>query len=89
MTDEKQDEAIYELHTSKKAVISVQGRYEKDEGRWDRIPETPVDFHNVVGNYAKVSKEATRRNEFQIKSGFIDYLYHPEPYVAVKKEQHA
>lgn len=82
-------EAQYELAVSKKFVILNGNTFERDDRRWEANGEFPENFRRMVGNYKQVADEAIRRNEFQIKSGFIDYLYHPEPYIMATKSEEA
>jgi len=42
------------------------------------LPIRPPQFTPQRGNYADVSREATRLNNAQTQSGFMDYLFFPE-----------
>lgn len=79
-------EAVYELTASRRGLIRSRGRLVEHEGRYNDLPEIPVTFRPLIGNYAEVSKEACRRNEVQVHSGFMDYLYAPELVAAKPSE---
>ena len=79
------DQAIYELTPSKRALTEVRGKLVEDVERLASLPDKPENFRALVGNYYRVSNEAVRRNAAQEKSGFLDYLYAPEPFMVPVK----
>lgn len=72
--------AQYELTASKKGCVEVNGKLEVHEGRLTDLPDRPAELRPMVGTYVRISTEAVRRNKMQERSGFLDYLYAPEPY---------
>lgn len=72
------DPPVCELRVKPLGMFSRAGKMVADEGRLSRIPKVPVAFRRFEGSYAEVSAEAVRRNNFQEKSGFLDYLYYAE-----------
>ena len=75
-------EPMYELTASKRALTEVRGKLVENAARFEALPKVPADFRPLVGAYRRVSDEAVRRNSVQERSGFLDYLYAPEPYKA-------
>ena len=71
-------EAVYEMTAARRGLIMNKGKLTEHEGRYNELPEVPVTFRPMVGSYAAISAEAVRRNEAQVRSGFMDYLYAPE-----------
>jgi hypothetical protein len=71
----------YELTAGRRGLIMTFGRLEEHEGRLNDLPEQPDNFgaFYVRGTYAHVAKAANRLNEAQIRSGYLDYIYNPEP----------
>lgn len=69
----------YELTVSKRALNEVGGKLIEDVDRLGVLPDQPPTFRALTGSYQRVSNEATRRNAVQMTSGFLDYLYAPEP----------
>lgn len=74
--------AQYELTAARKGCVEVNEKLIVDESRKAQLPERPAEMRPLVGTYKRVADEAVRRNNFQIQSGFLDYLYAPEPYVS-------
>lgn len=72
------NERRFELVVSARGLIKNKGNLEEHEGRLNDLTPQPPNFRPLVGSYAAVSKEATRRNNVQLDSGFLDYLYAPE-----------
>lgn len=75
----KQDEAQYVLVAEWRGCDAV---VKNGMVALEPIPERqgevkPV-IHKVKGNYAEVAKEATRRNNIQQASGFLDWLFSPD-----------
>jgi hypothetical protein len=73
-----------ELRYRKEATKRVNGRGEPeawviDEERKAKLAAIPSMFEETKGSYSDVSRVAVRLNEAQIRSGFIDYLFFPEP----------
>lgn len=71
----------YELTASRRGYIVVYGKLEEHEGRLANLPTIPDNMASLAttGTYATVAAAATRLNEAQIRSGYLDYLYAPEP----------
>lgn len=76
-------EPLYELTTSKRGLTEVRGMLIENVERLESLPKVPPEFRPLIGSYKRVSAEAVRRNEVQVRSGFLDYIYHPELYVEV------
>lgn len=74
------DQAIYELTASPRALTEVRGKLVEDVARLSTLPASPANFRALIGSYYRVANEATRRNAAQMQSGFLDYLYAPEPF---------
>lgn len=70
----------YELTVSKRALNEVGGKLVEDVQRLATLPDQPPTFRPLIGSYQRVANEATRRNAVQMTSGFLDYLYAPEPF---------
>jgi len=83
------EQAIYELTPSKRALTEVKGKLIEDVERLAALPDKPENFRPLIGSYYRVSNEATRRNAAQEKSGFLDYLYAPEPFLVPVKAAEA
>jgi hypothetical protein len=77
-TPAERPEAVYEMTAARRGLIMSMGRLTEHEGRYNELPVSPAEFRPMVGSYAAVSAEACRRNEAQVRSGFMDYLYSPE-----------
>ena len=77
-------EPMYELTASRRGLIEVHGKLIENADRIESLPKKPADFRPLIGTYYRVSTEAVRRNDAQMRSGFLDYLYAPEPYKADK-----
>jgi hypothetical protein len=77
-TPAERPEAVYEMTAARRGLIMNKGKLTEHEGRYNELPEVPVTFRPMVGSYAAISAEACRRNEAQVRSGFMDYLYSPE-----------
>lgn len=75
-------EHTYEMTVTPRALTEVKGKLVEDPERLAALPAQPENFRGLIGSYQRVSNEATRRNEVQMKSGFLDYLYAPEPFKA-------
>lgn len=75
-------EPLYELTASKRGLTEVRGKLIENTERLAALPKVPADFRPLIGTYYRVSNEAVRRNSVQERSGFLDYLYAPEPYKA-------
>lgn len=73
-------EPMYEMTVSKRALNEVNGKLVEDVERLSALPDTPENFRKIVGSYHRVSVEAIRRNAAQMRSGFLDYIYAPEPF---------
>lgn len=71
-------EAVYEMTAARRGAIMNNGKLTHHEGRFNELPEKPENFRPMIGTYAAVAAAASRRNEAQIRSGFLDYLYAPE-----------
>ena len=70
---------IYELTASPRGLTESMGKLVEDVDRLNSLPVKPENFRALVGSYQRVSNEAIRRNGAQMRSGFLDYLYAPEP----------
>ncbi|WP_104087080.1 hypothetical protein [Arthrobacter sp. GMC3] len=81
------DEPLYELTASRRGLTEVRGRLVESIARLEVLPKIPADFRSLIGSYKRVSDESVRRNEVQIRAGFLDYVYHPELWVPAKKEE--
>lgn len=79
-------EAVYEMTVSPRALTEVKGKLIEDAERLKGLAAKPDSFRPIVGTYQRVSNEAIRRNEAQIRSGFLDYLYAPEPVKVAAKQ---
>lgn len=75
-------EHVYEMTVTKRALNEVKGKLVEDAERLTALPDKPENFRPLIGSYQRVSNEAIRRNQLQIQSGFLDYLYAPEPFKA-------
>lgn len=73
------DQPIYELTASPRALTEARGKLIENAERLSKLPATPTNFRPLIGSYYRVANEATRRNAAQMQSGFLDYLYAPEP----------
>jgi len=69
----------YELVATRRGLIKTFGKMVEHEGRLNDLPLRPDGFRPMIGTYAAISAEATRRNAIQTRGGFLDYLYAPEP----------
>ncbi len=78
-------EHTYEMTVTPRALTEVKGKFVEDVERLKGLPAQPEFFRGLVGSYQRISNEAIRRNEVQMKSGFLDYLYAPEPFKAKVK----
>lgn len=72
-------EPTYEMTVTPRALAEVKGKLVEDVERLKGLPARPEHFRTLVGSYQRVSNEAVRRNEVQLRAGFLDYLYAPEP----------
>lgn len=72
----------YKFHRNASGFVAVPGRAEF-------LPATPKGFVPTKGTYYDVSKKAVALNEAQLRSGFLDYLYAPEPITVAKEEASA
>lgn len=72
-------EAAYEMVASRRGLIMSFGKLTEHEGRVNELPLRPENFRPMVGTYSQIAAEAGRRNAAQERSGFLDYLYFPEP----------
>jgi hypothetical protein len=72
-------EAAYEMTAARRGLIMNMGKLTEHEGRFNELPERPENFRPMIGSYTAISAEANRRNFAQERSGFMDYLYAPEP----------
>jgi hypothetical protein len=70
---------MYEMTVSKRALNEVNGKLVEDVERLNGLPDKPEQFRPITGSYHRVSMEAVRRNQAQLRSGFLDYIYAPEP----------
>lgn len=82
-------EAVYEMTAARRGAIMNSGKLTEHEGRYNELPEKPESFRPMIGNYAQIAAEASRRNEAQVRSGFLDYLYAPEPIGAAQSDKAA
>ena len=69
----------FELKYRREAYKTVQGKMVRDTAKDAELPDTPPQFHACFGSYQHVSREAVRLNEVQLRSGFLHYLFFPEP----------
>jgi hypothetical protein len=72
-------EPTYEMTVTPRALAEVKGKLVEDVERLKGLPARPEHFRPHIGSYMRVSNEAVRRNEVQLRAGFLDYLYAPEP----------
>lgn len=77
----------YALTAARRGLVKDGGRFVEDKERFADLPLRPRDFRPMYGSYSQVSAEANRRNAFQTRSGFIDYLYAPEPRFAPRETE--
>lgn len=70
---------MFDLVHSKRALTEVRGKLIENAARFQTIPDVNPQFRPLQGDYKRVSDQATLRNEFQLRAGFLDYLYAPEP----------
>lgn len=68
-----------ELSYSRKGLVRHGGGWLTDQTLRAKIPANPPGFQPIVGPYAVIAVEASKRNTIQERAGVIDYLYHPEP----------
>ena len=59
-------------------------KMQRDEERYNKLPDVPAQFTAAMGGYKYVSNRATTLNETQLRSGFLDYLFFPEVTTAPK-----
>lgn len=83
----KDKEHDYALTACRRGLVKDGSRFVEDAERLADLPLRPRDFRPMYGTYAQVSAEAGRRNAFQTRSGFIDYLYAPEPRFAPRETE--
>lgn len=69
----------HELTATRRGLIKAFGKMVEHEGRLEDLPLRPENFRPMLGTYSQVAAEAVRRNAAQTRSGFLDYLYAPEP----------
>lgn len=69
---------VFEMTASPRGAIMNRGVLEEHPGRLAELPKVPPHFRPMVGTYAALAAEASRRNEAQIRSGFLDYVYAPD-----------
>lgn len=77
----------YALTACRRGLVKDGDRFTEDQERMADLPLRPRDFRPRYGSYAQVSAEAMRRNAFQTRSGFLDYLYAPEPRFASRETE--
>ena len=70
---------VFELHVRREAYKRVGGKFIRDSDRDQKLPERPGAFRTLRADYPTVSAEAVRLNEVQMRAGFLDHLYFPEP----------
>jgi hypothetical protein len=68
----------FELTASPRGAIMNRGVLEEHPLRLAQLPKQPPHFRPMTGSYAAISAEAVRRNEAQIRSGFLDYVFAPD-----------
>lgn len=69
----------YHLVADKRALVKRGGELTFHEGRFNDLPDRPKNFKPIRGTYAQVSEAANRLNAVQENSGFLDYVYSPDP----------
>jgi hypothetical protein len=70
---------LFELIATKKGCEKDhRGKLVTNDDKLAELPDQP-DFERMRGSYSKISAEAIRLNEIQLRSGFLWYLYAPEP----------
>lgn len=68
----------FELRYRKEARSKVGGKMKPNPERYAELPDVPPQYSATMGNYTKVATVASRLNEAQLRSGFLDYLFFPE-----------
>ena len=68
-----------DLAYSRKALVRQGAGWVVDQERKKSLPLAPASFVSVRGPYGQIAKHATKLNELQQKSGFWDFIFHPEP----------
>ena len=67
------------LSYSAKGLVRQGSSWVIDKERAARLPATPPAFVPVRALYGEVSRHAVKLNELQKKTGFWDFIFHPEP----------
>lgn len=68
----------FDLRYRKEARSKGAGKMKANPERYAELPDVPPQYAPTVGDYGVVAKVATRLNEAQLRSGFLDYLFFPE-----------
>lgn len=74
-----------ELAFAKKGLVKRGEKWSADSKRRDGLPDAPAGFSAVRGPYGQIARQATKLNEAQMRSGFWDWVFSPEP--LKKKEE--
>ena len=80
----------YRLVAERRGAVarnSSNGGLKRDADRYARLTEMPPGFVPYIASYGEVAARATALNETQLRSGFLDYLYSPDPVEAKAPEQ--
>ncbi|QGJ93527.1 hypothetical protein SEA_MUFASA8_79 [Arthrobacter phage Mufasa8] len=70
---------LFKMTWSKRGYIKNGGKLEPHEGRLADLKDMPSPAPNVIGTYAAVADMANRLNDAQTNSGYLDWLYSPDP----------
>ena len=68
----------FEMTVSPRGAIMNRGRLEENPARLAALPPKPSFFRAITGSYAYLAAEASKLNEAQMRSGFLDYVYAPD-----------
>ncbi|MDF2993068.1 MAG: hypothetical protein K0S37_3582 [Microbacterium sp.] len=71
-------ELEFELAVSKRAAVIRHKADERDQERYDKLPDVPASHRPFTGTYAEVAARAKQLNEGQLRNSFLDYLYYPD-----------
>lgn len=63
------------LQFVRRGVIKKNGKWEEVAGRVDELDPNPTLYSPLTGDYVTVANRATKLNEMQLRSSYLDYLF--------------
>lgn len=72
-------QCVFELCFRKEMLTRVGLVWVRNESAEPSLPDVPAQFIAKTGSYYVISREASRLNDAQHRSGFQHYLFFPEP----------